>query len=235
MESGVQPGAQTVFGRCEIDAGKADRTEPEFRTPFTDARAQRPCIQACRPVNGRGSREIPMIEFIHGGDDSEARLRTHLASEDDTLALGARLAHILCPGLKVWLQGNLGSGKTTLTRGMLRALGHEGKVKSPTYTLIEPYTASGLKFYHFDFYRFHTPEEYLEAGLDEYFSGDGVCIVEWPEKALPFLALPDLEIFLELASEGRKAEIVGHTDAGQKCLIDLAKASRGADPAPVQA
>ena len=176
-----------------------------------------------------------MIEFIHGDDDNEARLRTHLATEHDTLALGAAITRALRPGLKIWLQGNLGSGKTTLTRGMLRELGHSGKVKSPTYTLIEPYTAYGLKFYHFDFYRFHTPEEYLEAGLDEYFSGDAVCVVEWPAKALPYLALPDLEIFLEPADGGRGAELVGHTDAGQQCLIELAKATRGADPAPVQA
>jgi tRNA threonylcarbamoyladenosine biosynthesis protein TsaE len=174
-----------------------------------------------------------MIEFIHPADDSEARLRAHLPSEADTVALGAALAQVLRPGLQIWLQGNLGSGKTTLTRGVLRGLGHEGKVKSPTYTLIEPYSVSRLNLYHFDFYRFNSPDEYLEAGLDEYFSGDGVCLVEWPDKALPYLAPPDLEIVLEPASDGRRAEVIGHTDAGRTCVIELAKALRGANPTPV--
>ena len=174
-----------------------------------------------------------MIEFIHPADDSEARLRAHLPSEAETVALGAALARVLRPGLQIWLQGNLGSGKTTLTRGVLRALGHEGKVKSPTYTLIEPYSVSRLNLYHFDFYRFNSPDEYLDAGLDEYFSGDGVCVVEWPEKAHPHLASPDLEILLQPQGNGRLAEFIGHTDAGQTCVIELAKVMRGADPTPV--
>jgi tRNA threonylcarbamoyladenosine biosynthesis protein TsaE len=105
-------------------------------------------------------------------------------------ALGAALAPRAAPGLQIWLQGNLGMGKTTLTRGLLRGLGHEGKVKSPTYTLIEPYVVSRLDLYHFDFYRFNSPDEYLDAGLDEYFAGEGVCIVEWPDKACPICPLP---------------------------------------------
>ena len=165
-----------------------------------------------------------MIEFIHPADDSEARLCAHLPAEADTVGLGAALARALQPGLTVWLQGNLGSGKTTLTRGVLRALGHEGKVKSPTYTLIEPYSVSRLNLYHFDFYRFNSPDEYLDAGLDEYFAGDGVCLVEWPQKAAPHLPPPDLEIFLQPEADGRRADIIGHTDAGQTCLIELAKA-----------
>ncbi|ATE62583.1 tRNA (adenosine(37)-N6)-threonylcarbamoyltransferase complex ATPase subunit type 1 TsaE [Thauera sinica] len=174
-----------------------------------------------------------MIDFIHPADDSEARLTAHLPAETDTVALGAALALALQPGLKIWLQGNLGSGKTTLTRGVLRALGHDGKVKSPTYTLIEPYTVSRLDLYHFDFYRFNSPDEYLDAGLDEYLSGDGVCLVEWPEKALPHLPPPDLEIVLRPEADGRRADIIGHTDAGQACLIELAKILRGATPGPV--
>ncbi|MCW5606235.1 MAG: tRNA (adenosine(37)-N6)-threonylcarbamoyltransferase complex ATPase subunit type 1 TsaE [Burkholderiales bacterium] len=174
-----------------------------------------------------------MIEFIHPADDSEARLKAHLPAEIDTVSLGAALAQALRPGLQIWLQGNLGSGKTTLTRGVLRALGHEGKVKSPTYTLIEPYSVSRLNLYHFDFYRFNSPDEYLDAGLDEYFAGNGVCIVEWPDKAVPYLATPDLEIVLQPEGDGRRADIIGHTDAGQKCLIELANVLRGANPAPV--
>ena len=173
-----------------------------------------------------------MIELIQAADDSGARLQAHLGGEKDTEALGAALASVLTPGLQIWLEGNLGMGKTTLTRGVLRGLGHEGKVKSPTYTLIEPYVVSRLDLYHFDFYRFNSPEEYLDAGLDEYFEGEGVCMVEWPDKALPYLPSPDVEIRLEARDSGRFVEISGNTEAGQTCVIGLVKALQGADPAP---
>jgi tRNA threonylcarbamoyladenosine biosynthesis protein TsaE len=176
-----------------------------------------------------------MIELLKPADDNGASLRAHLAAENDTVALGAALAAALTPGLHIWLQGNLGTGKTTLTRGVLHALGHEGKVKSPTYTLIEPYVVSRLDLYHFDFYRFNSPEEYLDAGLDEYFSGHGVCIVEWPDKAVPYLRSPDLEIQLENTGSGRLVEISGNTDAGQTCVTELLKALKGADPTSSQA
>ena len=173
-----------------------------------------------------------MIESIQTADDNGARLRAHLPDEAATVALGAALAHVLAPGLQVWLQGNLGTGKTTLTRGLLRGLGHEGKVKSPTYTLIEPYVVSSLNLYHFDFYRFTSPDEYLDAGLDEYFAGEGVCIVEWPDKASPHLPSPDVEIVLRAGESGRDVAISANTEAGRTCVIGLVKALRGADPAP---
>lgn len=162
-----------------------------------------------------------MIHITHPANDSDCTLSMHLDNEQDTLDLGVAVAEILTPGLKVWLLGNLGSGKTTLTRGVLRALGHEGKVKSPTYTLIEPYVVSRLDLYHFDFYRLNSPEEYLDAGLDEYFSGQGVCIVEWPQHATPYLAAPDLSIFLEPDGSGRRADIRGTTDKGRTCVSQL--------------
>ena len=173
-----------------------------------------------------------MIELIQAADDSGARLQAHLADEKDTETLGTARAAVLAPGLKIWLEGNLGTGKTTLTRGVLRGLGHEGKVKSPTYTLIEPYVVSRLDLYHFDFYRFNSPDEYLDAGLDEYFAGEGVCMVEWPDKALPYLPSPDVEIRLEARENGRFVEISGNTEAGRTCVIGLVKALQGADPAP---
>lgn len=168
-----------------------------------------------------------MIELLNPADDTGPRLRLHLPAECDTEALGAALAAVLQPGLMLWLQGNLGTGKTTLTRGLLRALGHAGKVKSPTYTLIEPYVVSRLDLYHFDFYRFNSPEEFLDAGLDEYFAAQGVCIVEWPEKAVPYLPSPDVEIRLAPRDGGRLAEIDGRTDAGRTCVIELTKTLRG--------
>ena len=172
-----------------------------------------------------------MIELTQATDDSETRLQAHLADEKDTETLGSALSTVLLPGLQIWLEGNLGTGKTTLTRGVLRGLGYEGKVKSPTYTLIEPYVVSRLDLYHFDFYRFNSPDEYLDAGLDEYFEGQGVCMVEWPDKALPYLPSPDVEVRLEASENGRFVEIGGNTEAGRTCVIGLVKALRGANPA----
>ncbi|MFN3986866.1 MAG: tRNA (adenosine(37)-N6)-threonylcarbamoyltransferase complex ATPase subunit type 1 TsaE [Rhodocyclaceae bacterium] len=166
-----------------------------------------------------------MIELVHPDDSNQpassghpARFVVRLADEADTEALGASLAPALSPGLVVYLVGDLGAGKTTLVRGLLRALGHEGKVKSPTYTLIEPYTVSSLNLYHFDFYRFTEPEEYLDTGLDEYFAGSGACLVEWPDKASPYVAKPDVEVRLTVAGSGRIAEVSALTEAGRICI-----------------
>ena len=121
-----------------------------------------------------------------------------MPGEADTLALGAVLAAGLVPGMVIWLEGDLGAGKTTLVRGLLRAAGDSGPVKSPTYTLVEVHVVSGLNFYHFDFYRFNQAEEYLDAGLDEYFSESGICLVEWPDKAAPYLPAADMRIELRV-------------------------------------
>lgn len=145
----------------------------------------------------------------------------HLPDEAATLALGSRLAQALAPGLVVYLDGDLGSGKTTLVRGVLRGLGFEGNVKSPTYTLVELYAISRLNLHHFDFYRFSQPEEYLDAGLDEYFQGGAVCLVEWPDKAGGYLAPEDLRIALEMAGSGRRIHFKPGSDAGAACLSKL--------------
>jgi tRNA threonylcarbamoyladenosine biosynthesis protein TsaE len=162
-----------------------------------------------------------MIEILHPADDSGSRVAAHLADEGDTLAFGAALAAGLAPGLVIYLWGDLGAGKTTLVRGALRSLDYAGKVKSPTYTLIEPYLLSSLNLYHFDFYRFAVPEEYLDAGLDEYFAGTGACLVEWPDKALPYVAPADVEVRLTVAGSGRLAEASALTEAGRTCIRRL--------------
>ena len=157
----------------------------------------------------------------HVPDDSA--LTVSLPDEAATLALGAALAAALTdnPRQVIYLMGDLGAGKTTLVRGLLRALGHPGKVKSPTYTLVELYEVSNLHLYHFDFYRLNQPEEYLDAGLDEYFQGSGLCLAEWPDKAAPYLAPADLCIELSLDGAGRAARFLPGSAKGESCLAAL--------------
>lgn len=143
-----------------------------------------------------------------------------LADEDATIALGARLATGLPPGAIVWLVGDLGAGKTTLVRGLLRALGYAGRVKSPTFALVELYELSRLSLYHFDFYRFDDPREFPQSGLAEHFGTDAVCLVEWPDKAGPALPTPDVRITLEIPLEGgRFAHLDACSPRGEAWLI----------------
>ncbi len=144
-----------------------------------------------------------------------------LPDEAATLALGSRLARILEPGLFVALSGNLGSGKTTLARGILRGLGYRGKVKSPTYTLVELYNLSKLDLYHFDFYRFNNPQEWLDAGFRDHFEPCNICLVEWPERVRDLLPAPDMRISLVTEGDGRRARIAAETEHGRRCLERL--------------
>lgn len=144
-----------------------------------------------------------------------------LADEVATLALGARLAQAIGTGQTVYLHGDLGAGKTTLVRGLLHGLGHVGKVKSPTYTLVEPYVISGLNIYHFDLYRFNDPEEWDAAGFRDYFNPESVCLVEWPEKAREVLPDPDLDIELSPQAGARVVKLIANTDAGRQTLKAL--------------
>ena len=133
-------------------------------------------------------------------------------------ALGAALE----PGLVLFLFGDLGAGKTTLARGLLAGLGHSGRVKSPTYTLLEPYAFSRLDLYHFDLYRFRDEQEWHDAGFREHFNPHSVCVVEWPEKALHLLPDPDLELRLAVTAgpeqPGRALAINARTVRGTQCL-----------------
>ena len=150
---------------------------------------------------------------------------THLHDESGTAALGAALARALLPGLAIHLHGDLGAGKTALTRAMLHAAGHAGHVKSPTYTLSEPYviTLDGRRVdvIHFDLYRMSSAEEFLDAGFREDFNADNICIVEWPEKAAPVLPPPDLNVWLSVAGSGRAVELQALSDLGLLCLDRL--------------
>ncbi|MDR0578894.1 MAG: tRNA (adenosine(37)-N6)-threonylcarbamoyltransferase complex ATPase subunit type 1 TsaE [Candidatus Accumulibacter sp.] len=153
-------------------------------------------------------------------------LKWELPDEAATLALGRALAPSLEAGMVVWLSGDLGAGKTTLVRGLLTALGCAGPVKSPTYTLVEVYVVSSLYLYHFDFYRFTYPEEFIDAGLGEYFRDDAVCLVEWPEKAAGFVPPADLALCLRFPDgaprSGRIVELLARSGRGRRCLNGLA-------------
>ena len=141
-----------------------------------------------------------------------------LADEVATLALGASLAADAHPGLVLYLSGDLGSGKTTLARGLICALGHAGRVKSPSYTLVEDYELPRLHLYHFDFYRFKDKKEWVSSGFREYFGPDALCIVEWPERASGLLAPADLEIELQFRGAGRLACLRPQSPAGSDWL-----------------
>lgn len=141
-----------------------------------------------------------------------------LADEQATLRLGAGLACGIAPGRVLHLSGELGSGKTTLVRGLLRELGHAGRVKSPSYPLVELYVVSRLNLYHFDFYRFNDPIEWEEAGFRDYFNAETICLIEWPDKADNLLPDADLKIFFRFKQPGREIKIQAGTEKGKQCL-----------------
>ncbi len=153
-----------------------------------------------------------------------APLRVHLADEAATRALGERIAAALEPGVSVHLSGDLGAGKTTLARGLIQGLGFPGKVKSPSYALVEPYINSRLSLYHFDFFRFKDPREWHDAGLRECFNEGAIIVVEWPEKAAGLLPPADLRVALEIAPRGgRDATLGADTELGRACVNELAR------------
>ncbi|SAL66371.1 hydrolase [Caballeronia cordobensis] len=168
--------------------------------------------------------------------------RFELRDEAATLAFGERFARAIDAtrkhsstasserfhGLQVQLIGDLGAGKTTLVRATLRALGHAGRVKSPTYTLVEPYSlvieSGPLDVYHFDLYRFADPAEWADAGFREYFDAGALCLVEWPQQAGGLLGVPDLVFALSLPDEGMSNEegrvltARAFSETGKSCL-----------------
>ena len=133
-------------------------------------------------------------------------------------ALGAALGRAATQGGWIYLHGDLGAGKTTLVRGLLRGLGHTGAVKSPTYTLVEPYELAGLAVYHLDLYRLGDPEELEWIGIREIFAPGNLCLVEWPERGRGVLPEADLLLELEYAGEGRRLRAEGRTARGLEVL-----------------
>lgn len=146
-----------------------------------------------------------------------------LADEAATTELGAQIAQ-LCPSQQftIHLEGDLGAGKTTLSRGLLKSLGYQGNVKSPTYTLVERYDVSTRTVFHFDLYRLADPEELDYLGLDDYFDHHSLCLIEWAINGGQFLPKPDLVINLEYQHHARHAKITAKSALGEAVISHLA-------------
>lgn len=138
--------------------------------------------------------------------------------EKAMVALGGDLARAMEAPMLVYLEGELGMGKTTLARGVARALGHPGAVKSPTYTLVEPYELGELTLYHFDLYRLADPEELEFMGIRDYFGEHSIALVEWPGRGRGFLPPPDLVVRIERLGSGRQLSVEAHSQRGVECL-----------------
>ena len=145
-------------------------------------------------------------------------LERFLDDEAATLSVAGVLADCLAGRGLVFLKGQLGAGKTTFCRGILRGMGHAGAVKSPTFTLVEPYKLAQGQVYHFDLYRLSDPNELEYIGVDDYLDGQNLCLVEWPERAEGCLPEADLLVRLEVDGDARRLTIGAHSDHGESVI-----------------
>ena len=146
----------------------------------------------------------------------------YLADEAAMISFGGRLAQITKGVGLIFLEGDLGAGKTTLSRGLIRGLGHVGAVKSPTFTLVEPYENTSFRAYHFDLYRLVDPEELEYLGIRDYLEGDALCLIEWPERGAGFLPKPDLTITISPHEGGRSLRLAPQSSRGESWCAALA-------------
>ena len=149
------------------------------------------------------------------------QLSIELKDEQSTQHLGEMIAKYLQAPLICYLQGDLGVGKTRIVRAIIQSLGYSGNVKSPTYTLVEPYQLQDFTAYHFDLYRLSDPEELDYLGIRDYFDEQSICFIEWPEKGKGWLADADISISLEYLGQGRQCEIISHSNIGLTLLDKL--------------
>ena len=146
-----------------------------------------------------------------------------LKNETETTKIGSKLASCLKGGEVIYLKGELGTGKTTLVRGVLNRLGHAGNVKSPTYTIVEPYLIDSHVIYHFDLYRLDDPEELESLGIRDYCDGQSICFFEWPEKGGNLLPNADINLELTYFESTREVEFTSKSDVGKTILKQLSK------------
>jgi len=226
MKTTLQPLLQAGLGRREVDRCHSDLGESEYAGPLPNAGHQLESIDL-----SHRERHAPIVKTApghQGRQDStpfDSALRLVWRDENDTQAFAAALS--AQPGignLFIALQGELGAGKTTLVRHLLRALGVTGRIKSPTYAVVEPHQvdARNLSIWHFDFYRFNDPREWEDAGFRDIFSSAGLKIAEWPDKAAAVLPVPDLTIAIDMQDdETRSVAVTPGTHAGTEIAAAL--------------
>lgn len=149
-------------------------------------------------------------------------IELYIEDEAAMRRLGYALAEQTAGHGIVFLQGDLGAGKTTLSRGIIQGLGHTGAVKSPTFTLVEPYEINNLRVWHFDLYRLSDPEELEFLGIRDYFADDDLCLIEWPQQGKGYLPEPDLEITIKTHNEGRIVRLLPFSTRGESWAAALA-------------
>lgn len=204
MEAVGQPGEQTGLRGGQVDARHADLGKSELTGPVADL--------------GHQQRTVALAAVEHHAPIVGTPRQLTWRSEEDTRAFAARLA--AQPALAdafITLQGELGAGKTTLVRHLLRALGVQGRIKSPTYAVVEPYEVDGRAMWHFDFYRFDDPREWADAGFRDIFAGPGLKIAEWPQKAGAVLPTADLALHIEWGEDdSRRVTLTAQTPRGRE-------------------
>jgi len=154
-------------------------------------------------------------------DCGNCDMQQHLQTESDLLTFAAEVARAIKSGAIIFLSGPLGAGKTTFARGFLRGLGYRGKVKSPTYTLVEPYEVADKIIYHCDFYRLQNATELEQIGMSDYFTPTSICLIEWPEKGFPLLPQPDVACYIEFMDIGRTIKVEAVSARGHEILSQL--------------